>query len=91
LKETLEEMEEVLETLELAEREKIADERELEQLRRTLRGLHRGRDSSSRYNEPRRPSPVRSAPISSRDAEAGSPPAEPEPEPPLAADEPQPS
>src|SRR5688572_15646710 len=38
----LEEMEEVLETLELAEREKTADEREIDQLRRALRGLHRG-------------------------------------------------
>jgi hypothetical protein len=42
LREALEEMEEVLETLELAEREKTADEREIDQLRRALRGLHRG-------------------------------------------------
>jgi hypothetical protein len=41
-------MEEVLETLELAEREKTADEREIEQLRRTLKGLHRGRDNGPR-------------------------------------------
>ena len=48
LRETLEEMEEVLETLEQAEREKTADEREIEQLRRTLKGLHRGRDNGPR-------------------------------------------
>ncbi len=47
LKETLDEMEEVLETLELAERQKLADERELETLRRSLRQVQRPRDSSS--------------------------------------------
>jgi hypothetical protein len=51
LRETLEEMEEVLETLELAEREKTADEREIEQLRRTLKGLHRGRDNGPRQGQ----------------------------------------
>jgi hypothetical protein len=39
LRESLEEMEEVLETLELAERQKDADEREIETLRRSLRQL----------------------------------------------------
>jgi hypothetical protein len=37
-------MEEVLETLELAERQKIADEQEIETLRRGLRQLHRPRE-----------------------------------------------
>jgi hypothetical protein len=44
LRGTLEEMEEVLETLELAERQKIADEQEIETLRRGLRQLHRPRE-----------------------------------------------
>jgi hypothetical protein len=37
-------MEEVLETLELAERQKNADEQEIESLRRGLRQLHRPRE-----------------------------------------------
>jgi hypothetical protein len=37
-------MEEVLETLELADRQKIEDEREIESLRRALRQLHEPRD-----------------------------------------------
>ena len=41
LKQVLGEMEEVLETLELAERQKIDDEREIEWLQRALRQLHR--------------------------------------------------
>jgi hypothetical protein len=41
LKLALNEMEEVLETLELAERQKIDDEREIEALNRALRQLHR--------------------------------------------------
>jgi hypothetical protein len=41
LKHALNEMEEVLETLELAERQKIEDEREIESLQRALRQLHR--------------------------------------------------
>ncbi len=44
LQQTLNEMEEVLETLELAERQKDADEREIESLRHALRHLHRPRD-----------------------------------------------
>ena len=51
LKETLEEMEEVLETLELAEREKTGDEREIEQLRRALRGMSRGRENGPRPSQ----------------------------------------
>jgi hypothetical protein len=39
-------MEEVLETLELAERQKNADEQEIETLRRGLRQLHRPREGS---------------------------------------------
>ncbi len=44
LKETLGDMEEVLETLELAERQKDADEREIETLRRSLRQLQHPRE-----------------------------------------------
>jgi hypothetical protein len=41
LKQTLDQMEEVLETVELAERQKLADEHEIESLRRALRKIHR--------------------------------------------------
>jgi predicted RNase H-like nuclease (RuvC/YqgF family) len=41
LKHALNDMEEVLETLEFAERQKIDDEREIESLQRALRQLHR--------------------------------------------------
>jgi predicted RNase H-like nuclease (RuvC/YqgF family) len=44
LKDTLEDMEEVLETIEVAERQKTADEHEIESLRRALGRLHRPRD-----------------------------------------------
>jgi hypothetical protein len=44
LRGTLDDMEEVLETLELAERQKIADEQEIETLRRGLRQLNRPRE-----------------------------------------------
>ena len=44
LRESLDDMEEVLETLELAERQKNADEQEIEQLRRSLRHLQTPRD-----------------------------------------------
>jgi hypothetical protein len=48
LREALDEMEEVLETLELAERQKDADEREIESLRNALRNLQRSRDGQRR-------------------------------------------
>lgn len=44
LRSTLNDMEDVLETLELAERQKTADEQEIETLRRGLRQLHRPRE-----------------------------------------------
>jgi prefoldin subunit 5 len=44
LRRTLDDMEEVLETLELAERQKTADEQEIETLRRSLRHLHRPKE-----------------------------------------------
>jgi hypothetical protein len=50
LRETLDEMEEVLETLEFAERQKDADEREIESLRRSLRHLHRPRDEQRKQD-----------------------------------------
>ncbi|MGD0744313.1 MAG: hypothetical protein ABSA45_04075 [Verrucomicrobiota bacterium] len=43
LKQTLDQMEEVLELVELAERQKLADEREIESLRRALRRIHQPR------------------------------------------------
>jgi len=46
LRGTLDDMEAVLETLELAERQKNADEQEIETLRRGLRQLHRPREGS---------------------------------------------
>jgi len=55
LKHALSEMEEVLETLELAERQKIDDEREIESLQRALRQLHRpgpGSGPRGRYSSP---------------------------------------
>jgi predicted RNase H-like nuclease (RuvC/YqgF family) len=48
LRETLDDMEEVLETLELAERQKIADEQEIENLRRGLRHMQRPSDGGQR-------------------------------------------
>ncbi|MCX6928683.1 MAG: hypothetical protein NT154_36545 [Verrucomicrobia bacterium] len=53
LRETLDDMEEVLETLELAERQKTADEQEIETLRRGLRQLHRPREGGPRDSGPR--------------------------------------
>jgi hypothetical protein len=49
LQESLDGMEEVLETLELAERQKDADEHEIESLRRTLRQFQRPRESGHRH------------------------------------------
>lgn len=43
LRQVVEQMEEVLELVELAERQKLADEQEIESLRRALRQLHRPR------------------------------------------------
>ena len=48
LRGTLDDMEQVLETLELAERQKNADEQEMQTLRRGLRQLHGPRESGSR-------------------------------------------
>ncbi|MEY2428142.1 MAG: hypothetical protein QOJ40_1027 [Verrucomicrobiota bacterium] len=44
LKDTLDDMDEVLETLELAQRQQGADEQEIESLRRALRQLQRPRE-----------------------------------------------
>ena len=49
LKQVLVEMEELLETLELAERQKIDDERELESLHRALRRMHNPREGAHRH------------------------------------------
>jgi predicted RNase H-like nuclease (RuvC/YqgF family) len=48
LKSALDQMEEVLELVELAERQKIEDEREIESLRQALRQLHRPREAAPR-------------------------------------------
>ena len=50
LRDTLEEMEEVLETLELAERQKTADEQEIESLRRALRQGGRPREGGQPHS-----------------------------------------
>ena len=47
LRESLEDMDEVLETLELAERQKNADEQEIESMRRALRHIHRPREGNA--------------------------------------------
>jgi len=52
LRESLEDMEEVLETLEFAERQKTADEQEIESLRRMLKQMHRPREGGSQHNPP---------------------------------------
>jgi predicted RNase H-like nuclease (RuvC/YqgF family) len=48
LRETLDDMEAVLETLELAERQKNADEYEIDSLRRALNRLQRHREGGNR-------------------------------------------
>lgn len=53
LKRAVDQMEEVLELVELAERQKLADEREIESLRRALRGLHDRPREQSRGGGPR--------------------------------------
>jgi len=56
LRETLDEMEGVLATLELAERQKTADEQEIDSLRRSMRNLQRPRDDRSSARPSERPS-----------------------------------
>ncbi|HVV02376.1 MAG TPA: hypothetical protein VHH88_13495 [Verrucomicrobiae bacterium] len=51
LRDTLDEMEGVLETLELAERQKNADEHEIETLRRSLKHLQRPREERRPFRE----------------------------------------
>ena len=50
LKHALEEMDDILETLELAERQKIDDEREIENLQRALRRINRPREDEPRHH-----------------------------------------
>jgi hypothetical protein len=57
LKQALDQMEEALELVELAERQKSADEHEIDSLRRTLRQLQRGRNQPRRGDENREPKP----------------------------------
>ncbi len=58
LKRILDQMEEVLELTELAERQKNADEREIDSLRRALRQLNQPRPGRSRDAERNDPPPV---------------------------------
>jgi hypothetical protein len=51
LKQTLDQMEEVLELVELAERQKVADEREIESLRRALRKIHQPHEGRGEHHE----------------------------------------
>jgi len=93
LKELHDQMDEVLELVEIAERQKIADERELEEFRRALRRIQPQRQQppphyqsqrpqppqrpQSRRDEPRPPLPQRE-PVEKREE----PPSPPEAEPP---------
>jgi uncharacterized protein Yka (UPF0111/DUF47 family) len=52
LKKVMDELDELLETLELAERQKIEDERELDSLRRAMRQLGRPREGQSQQQRP---------------------------------------
>ena len=52
LKQTLDQMEEVLELVELAERQKLADEREIESLRQALRRIHQPRGERHNRSQP---------------------------------------
>jgi hypothetical protein len=54
LKRAVDQMEDVLELVELAERQKLGDEREIESLRRALRNIHQRPDSRRGDDEPRR-------------------------------------
>ncbi len=55
LKRALDQMEEVLELTELAERQKLGDEREIESLRRALRQFQQPRSFRGREEQGRRP------------------------------------
>lgn len=52
LRETLEDMDEVLETLEFAERQKTADEQEIDSLRRMLKQMQRPREGGGGHPNP---------------------------------------
>lgn len=60
LKQTIDQLDEILELVEIAERQKLADEREIEELRRALRRIHPPRHQpqyasrGSRHDEPHR-------------------------------------
>lgn len=51
LRQSLTQMEEVLELVELAERQKLGDEREIDSLRRALRRIHQPRGGHSHPDE----------------------------------------
>ena len=55
LRQTLAQMEDVLELVELAERQKLADEREIDSLRRALRKIQAPREKSREPSPPREP------------------------------------
>jgi hypothetical protein len=81
LKRALDQMEEVLELVELAERQKLADEREIESLRRALRQLNERTGDRPRefQRESRGPRDVRSGSRSQREQPSREPREEREP------------
>ena len=85
LKELHDQMDEILELVEVAERQKIADERELEDLRRALRRSQPSRPPPQQFQrpQPRREEPRRQ-PLERRDPppQSETPPTEENPEPP---------
>ena len=77
LKHMIDQLDEVLELVEIAERQKLADEREIDELRRTLRRIQPPRREPSFPRPPRREAPPR-APREPGPRPEGSPPPEPE-------------
>ena len=59
LKHTIDQLDEILELVELAERQKLADEREIEELRRALRRIQPARHQTQPPRGPRRDEPHR--------------------------------
>jgi hypothetical protein len=83
LKELHDQMDEVLELVEVAERQKIADERELEDLRRALRRIQPPRQQPQQFQ---RPQPRRDEPRRQSERREPAPPAAENQEPPPATD-----
>jgi len=82
LKQMIDHLDEVLELVEVAERQKLADEREIDELRRALRRIQPPRREQQPFRPPRREEPPRGQP-----RESGPRPEEPRP--PQEPEEPQ--